>query len=89
MIGLVLVGFGAAPEAPSGGVRLLVLLLLVVATAVVLIAGLVYSQRAPSPYLGRAADILDVLAIMALIPLACAVIGVFGAIQGLFASIGG
>jgi type VII secretion integral membrane protein EccD len=89
MVGLVLVGFGAAPAAPSGGVRLVVLLLLVVATAVVLVAGLVYSQRAPSPYLGRAADILDVLAIMALIPLACVVIGVFGAIQGLFASIGG
>ncbi len=48
-----------------------------------LAAGLVYSQRPPSPYLGRFADIVDVLAIMALIPLACAVLGLFGAIQGL------
>ena len=55
----------------------------------VLVAGLRFSRKAPTPYLGRTADILDVLAIMALIPLACAVLGVFGAIQGLFASIGG
>jgi hypothetical protein len=61
----------------------------IVAAGMVLAAGLVYSRRSPSPYLGRAADIIDVLAIMALVPLACAVIGLFGAIQGLFASIGG
>ncbi|WP_229071639.1 type VII secretion integral membrane protein EccD [Actinoplanes sp. DH11] len=61
-----------------------------VATAVVaLTAALVFSRKAPSPYLGRAADWFDVLAIMALIPLACAVIGIFGTIRGLFASIGG
>ncbi|MFD0788569.1 hypothetical protein ACFQZ8_32030 [Micromonospora azadirachtae] len=48
-----------------------------------------FSRRRPTPHLGRAADIADVVAIMALIPLACAVIGLFGAIQGMFASIGG
>ncbi|GLY01607.1 MULTISPECIES: type VII secretion integral membrane protein EccD [Actinoplanes] len=61
----------------------------VIAAVVALGAALVFSRRTPSPYMGRAADMFDVVAIMALIPLACAVIGVFGAIRGLVASIGG
>lgn len=61
----------------------------VAVAAVAVVAGLVYSRATPSPYLGRAADILDVLAIMALIPLACAVIGIFGAVRDMFSSIGG
>jgi hypothetical protein len=51
----------------------------------VLAAGLAYSTRPPSPYLRRLADIADVLAIMALVPLAAAVVGLFHALQGLFA----
>jgi type VII secretion integral membrane protein EccD len=89
MIGLVLLGFAVLPDARSGGARLLFLLVLVVIAVVVLVAGLLYSRGAPSPYFGRFADIFDVVAIMALIPLACGVLGVYGAIQGLFASIGG
>jgi hypothetical protein len=58
-----------------------------VAAVLVLTAGLSYSKRSPSPYLGRLADIFDVLAIMALIPLAAGVLGVYHAIQGTFASI--
>jgi type VII secretion integral membrane protein EccD len=87
-IGLALLLFGYVRDADQGG-RLLLLLLFAAVAGLVLAAGLRYSRRSPSPYVGRAADILDVLAIMALIPLACAVLGVFGAIQGLFASIGG
>jgi hypothetical protein len=71
------------------GSRLPVLFVLVLAAGAVLAAGLVYSRRTPTPYLGRIADIVDVLSIMALIPLACAVIGVFSLIQGKFAEIGG
>ena len=56
---------------------------------IVLAAALVYSRRAPSPRVGRLADIVDVLAIMALVPLACAVAGIFQTVQGLFASVGG
>ncbi|GAB3813874.1 type VII secretion integral membrane protein EccD [Micromonospora zhanjiangensis] len=86
--GLGLLALGYALSSGTGG-RLLVLALLILAAAAVLAAGLLYSKRNPSPYLGRAADILDVLAIIALIPLACAVTGLFGTIQGMFASIGG
>jgi type VII secretion integral membrane protein EccD len=67
--------------------------LLQVATALaatgVLAAGLLYSRRPPSPYLGRFADIADVLLVMALVPLACAPAGFYGYVRGLFASIGG
>lgn len=51
-------------------------------------AGLVYSGKYPSPYLGRIADITDVVAILALIPLTCYITGFFGYVQGLMASIG-
>lgn len=87
--GLALLLIGYVLEADSGGGRLILLLVVLLAAAAVLAAGLVYSRRSPSPYLGRAADIFDVLAIMALVPLACAVAGLFGEIQGLFGSIGG
>jgi len=87
--GLALLALGAALVAEPGSPRLLVVVAVVLVAVAALAAGLVYSRRTPSPYVGRAADILDVLAIMALIPLACAVIGVFDDIQGLFASIGG
>ncbi|GIH21326.1 type VII secretion integral membrane protein EccD [Rugosimonospora africana] len=71
------------------GVRLLLLAVIAAVAGLVLAAGMVYSRRSPSPYIGRIADIVDVLAIMALVPLACAVAGVFHTIQGLFASVGG
>jgi hypothetical protein len=48
-----------------------------------LIAGLRYRNRAPGPYLGRAADLLDALCVISAIPLACAVLGLYGAVRGL------
>jgi type VII secretion integral membrane protein EccD len=84
-LGLLVLGYALA----SGtGTRLLVLAVFILAAAAIMAAGLIYSRRNPSPYLGRAADIFDVLAIIALIPLACAVTGLFSTIQGMFASIG-
>jgi hypothetical protein len=76
-------------QTSNTGVRLLLLVVIAAVAGLVLAAGLVYSRRSPSPYIGRIADIVDVLAIMALVPLACAVAGVFHTIQGLFASVGG
>jgi type VII secretion integral membrane protein EccD len=89
LLGLSLLALGAAVEAARIGPRLLVLAGIVAAALFVLTAGLVYGRRAPSPYVGRLADIADVLAIMALIPLAAAVSGLYDAIRGMFASIGG
>jgi type VII secretion integral membrane protein EccD len=76
-------------DAGGAGGRLLLLLVIAAAAAATVAGGLVYSRRAPSPRMGRTADIIDVLAILALVPLACAVAGIFHEIQGLFASVGG
>ncbi|WP_239134085.1 type VII secretion integral membrane protein EccD [Rugosimonospora africana] len=54
------------------------------AVAVVcLAAGLRYRTRPPGPYLGRAADLLDALCVISVIPIACAVLGLYGAVRGL------
>jgi type VII secretion integral membrane protein EccD len=87
LLGLAGLGVGPVVTGEVSGVVLVALAAAV--TAVALPSALIYSRKAPSPYLGRAADILDIIAIMALIPLACAVAGVFDDIRGLFASIGG
>jgi type VII secretion integral membrane protein EccD len=44
----------------------------------VAMAGARYAQRSPSPYLGRAADVLDALCMMSVLPIACAVLGLYG-----------
>jgi ESX secretion system protein EccD len=61
-------------------------LLAVTAGAMVLalitvVAGATYSRKPPSPYLGRAADILDALVVVAVIPVACAVVGLYQAVS--------
>jgi type VII secretion integral membrane protein EccD len=84
-----LAGLGVGPVVTGAVSGVVLVALAAVVTAVALPSALIYSRKAPSPYLGRAGDILDIIAIMALIPLACAVAGVFDGIRGLFASIGG
>ncbi|HLL65682.1 MAG TPA: type VII secretion integral membrane protein EccD [Micromonosporaceae bacterium] len=48
---------------------------------VVALAGARYATRAPSPYLGRAADVLDALCVVATVPVACAVLGLYSMVQ--------
>jgi hypothetical protein len=52
-------------------------LLLALATVA---AGATYSRKPPSPYLARAADLLDTLVVVSVIPVACAVVGLYGAV---------
>lgn len=47
------------------------------------VAALVYSRRPPSPYLGRIGDILDTVLVIAVVPMACAVLDVYGWARGL------
>ncbi|WP_026212491.1 type VII secretion integral membrane protein EccD [Longispora albida] len=56
---------------------------LLVLAGAVLTAGLVYSRRTPSPYLGRAADILDVVLVISVVPVACSVLGLYSLLRGL------
>jgi type VII secretion integral membrane protein EccD len=62
---------------------------LVVAAGAVLAAGLVSSVRPPTPFAGRVTDIADALLVAAFVPLVCAVVGVYGYVQGLLAAVGG
>ena len=52
-------------------------LLLALATVA---AGATYSRKPPSPYLARAADLLDALVVVSVIPVACAVVGLYSAV---------
>ncbi|QSB15312.1 type VII secretion integral membrane protein EccD [Natronosporangium hydrolyticum] len=84
---LLLLGLRAGGADTNTSLALLLLLLLGVGF-VVAAAGLVYSRSNPSPYLGRGADILDVVSILALIPLACFITGLYHYVQSLLAGIG-
>ena len=56
---------------------------LAVLALVLVAAGRVYERQAPGPYLGRAADLIDAACVVSVIPLACGVLGLFGAVRGL------
>jgi type VII secretion integral membrane protein EccD len=57
--------------------------LALVAAAALVGSARVFSRRAPSPYLGRAADILDVLLTLAAGPIAASVLGLYARMRGL------
>lgn len=50
---------------------------------IVVVAGASYATRPPSPYLGRAADLIDTLMVVSVVPVACAVLGLYGRARGL------
>ncbi|WP_306211164.1 type VII secretion integral membrane protein EccD [Actinoplanes sp. RD1] len=80
LIGLFALGTGLVRDA--GPTVLLVAGAAVVVLAVLVVAaGVAWSRRPPSPYLGRAADLLDSLAVIAVIPVACAVVGLYGLVS--------
>src|SRR4029079_1685078 len=62
-----------------------VLVALVAVAALVSTASLAYRRRAGggSPYLGRVGDVLDLVAVIALAPVACAVLDLFSWVRGL------
>jgi hypothetical protein len=47
---------------------------------ITVVAGATYSRKPPSPYLGRAADLIDTLVVVSVIPVACAVVGLYDAV---------
>ncbi|MET7401611.1 type VII secretion integral membrane protein EccD [Dactylosporangium sp. NPDC005572] len=49
-----------------------------VAGLVTVVAGARAAIRQPSPYVSRAADLLDILCVVSVVPLACAVLGLYG-----------
>jgi type VII secretion integral membrane protein EccD len=77
VLGLALVGRADGPALPALTAGALGLALATVA------AGATYSRRPPTPYLGRAADIVDILMMVSVVPVACAVLGLYGRARGL------
>jgi len=45
--------------------------------------GVVHSTREPSPYFGRYAEILEVVLVLAIVPVTCSVLGLYGYVRGL------
>ena len=69
--------------AGTGDALPVVIAVAVLVALVTVVAGARYADRPPSPYLGRAADIVDALIVVSVIPVACAVTGLYGAVSGL------
>lgn len=57
--------------------------ILLLAGAFVVLLGMVHSTRKPNPYLGRYAEILEVLVVLAIVPVTCSVLGLYGYVRGL------
>jgi type VII secretion integral membrane protein EccD len=76
----------AVAAASDDETRAVLVAVVLVVAACVLVSTLIFSRRAPSPFLGRAADIIDVIAIVALIPTTAIVAGLFGYVQDIFSS---
>jgi hypothetical protein len=60
----------------------LVVPMMVALAAITIFCGLRFSTKLPSPYLSRYAEILEVLVTLALIPLACSVLGLYAVVRG-------
>lgn len=69
----------------GGGLRLGAILLAVLAVVALIAAATTAARRTgtASPYLGRLADIVDITAVVALAPVACAVLGLYGLVRHL------
>jgi ESX secretion system protein EccD len=79
LAGVVALGADLLRHADAGS-RLAVTAGAMVLALITVAAGATYSTRPPSPYLGRAADILDTLIVVSVIPVACAVVGLYAAV---------
>lgn len=78
-----LAALGADLLASHGGAPAVIVAGAVVVALITVAAGARHAERPPSPYLGRAADIADALIVISVIPVACAVTGLYTAVSGL------
>ncbi len=70
-----------AQTGPAGQLALAVGGLLV--ALVVVASGITYARRPVSPYLGRLADVTDTVLVVSVVPIACAVLGLYERARGL------
>jgi type VII secretion integral membrane protein EccD len=82
LIGHVLLLGGLALSA-DGSVRAFFAIGAVVLALIVVLAGQTWSRSAPSPYVGRFADIFDLLVVISVVPVAAWVLDIYSTIQGI------
>ena len=80
---LAALALAAAVQAGSPRGMVLMVPILLAAAAILTAAGMWLPGHRPSPFWGRAAEIIDMTLVVSLIPLALGVIGLFGYIRGL------
>ncbi|MGH3738360.1 MAG: type VII secretion integral membrane protein EccD, partial [Micromonosporaceae bacterium] len=78
LAGISLLIVGVAASLPQTYRLYAMVAALVAVAGLVVSAGLTYSRRPPSPYLGRFADWFDILLVVAVVPVACAVMDLYG-----------
>ncbi|QOC89817.1 type VII secretion integral membrane protein EccD [Micromonospora craniellae] len=77
LAGLGLLPLVGAADASTAARVLAVLPVALVAAGLAAAAGLAYSRRPPSPRLARLGDVLDILLQLAIVPVACSVLGLY------------
>lgn len=80
-VGIACLVLGPLTGRSSDPVSLVTPLMALVAAGLIF-CGLRYSAKRPGPYLSRYAEIVEVLLTLALIPVACAVLGLYGVVRG-------
>jgi type VII secretion integral membrane protein EccD len=80
--GFVVLGMALVGQVGADGLLTLAVAGLLLALVTVA-AGASYAVRPPSPYLGRAADLVDTLMVVSVVPVACAVLGLYTQVRGL------
>ncbi|MFI7079836.1 type VII secretion integral membrane protein EccD [Micromonospora sp. NPDC049903] len=77
LVGLGLLPLVGAADASTAARVLAVLPVALVAAGLAAAAGLAYSRRPPSPRLARLGDVCDILLQLAIVPVACSVLGLY------------
>ncbi|WP_018254475.1 type VII secretion integral membrane protein EccD [Salinispora mooreana] len=83
LVGLALLPLVGAADAETVVRVLAVLPVAMVAAGISVSAGLAYSRQAPSPRLARLGDLLDILLQLAVVPVTCGVLGLYGFMRAL------
>ncbi|MBQ1051000.1 type VII secretion integral membrane protein EccD [Micromonospora sp. C51] len=74
---------GALAGAADAAVRLILVSGGLLGALLVVAGGTTYARRPVSPYLGRVADLADTLLVVSVVPVACAVLGLYERARGL------
>ena len=84
IIGTELLVLNVVPQLGGSSALYVAVPTLLLAAAALAIAGLLFSRgTTPSPYLGRIADILDVVLVIAVVPVALGALGLYDSMLGL------